>query len=82
MATSSRWRACASACVPMDHTISVNARPRPAMTPSAIERVRARTRSTVTAAATATHSAASRFIRRAGSPNGVRTRLASQASRT
>ena len=34
MARSARWRACASACVPIAQTIGVSASPRPATTPS------------------------------------------------
>ena len=49
MATRARCRAWASACVPIDQTTSVNARPSPASTPRATERVSALTRSTVTA---------------------------------
>ncbi len=47
-ATSARWRTCGSACVPIDHAIGVRASARPAATPSATDRVSARTRSTVT----------------------------------
>ena len=39
--------------------------------PAAVERVRVRARSVVTAAATATDRPANRFIRKAGSPNGA-----------
>ena len=74
--------ACASACVPMAHAIGVRASPSPATIPSATEPVRARTRSTVTPAATARQIADNRFIRNAGSPNGWRTTEASQPSRT
>jgi hypothetical protein len=68
--------------VPIDQTIGVAARPRPATTPRIVERVRTRTTSTVIPHATPTRMAERRFIRNAASPNGVRTADASQPRRT
>ena len=82
IATSARWSVCASAWVARLQAVGVRAIPRPASTPRIVERVSARTRSTVTPAATATHSAENRFIRNAGSPNGWRTTDASQPRMT
>jgi hypothetical protein len=66
----------------MLQTIGVAARPRPATMPRIVDRVRTRTRSTVSAQATPTRIAERRFIRNAASPSGVRTIDASQPSRT
>ena len=49
-----RWRACGSACVPIAQTIGVAPSPIPAASAEDGDRVSARTRSTVIAAATAT----------------------------
>ena len=42
IASRARWRACASARVPIDQTSGVRASPRPASTPRAVDRVRVR----------------------------------------
>ena len=54
----------------------------PAITPSSVDRVSARTRSTVTAAATATDRPANRFMRKAGSPNGLSSTFATHPRTT
>ena len=83
-ATSARCSACGSACVPIAQTIGVSARPSPAATPRATDRVSARTRSTVTAGGDADadgreeRSSGTRGRRRAG----ARPTRASRAART
>ena len=69
---------CVSAWVAIAQAVGISARPMPAAMPSTSRPVRRRTRSTVTAAATATQIAENRFITNAGSPSGWRTTDASQ----
>ena len=82
MARRARWSEWASACVAIAQTTGVRARAMPAAMPRTTQPVSFRTRSTVTPAATATHRAENRFIRKAGSPNGCRTTDANQPSST
>ena len=82
IATSAKWSACGSACVPIAQTIGVSAIPSPAAIPRASDPLSRRARSTVTPEPIATRIADRTFVRRAGSPSGWSTTDANQPIRT